>query len=55
MTASTSPATELCAGCGLAWCIYWTGSAPTTDSWACRDCGTEWTITVDPVSAQVQR
>jgi hypothetical protein len=55
MTAITGPTTELCPGCDPAGCIYWTSSTPTTDSWACRDCGTEWTITVDPVGARVPR
>ncbi len=42
-------------GCDQAQGIHWTGSTPTTDPWTCRDCGTEWTITVDPIGAQVQR
>ncbi|MGH3751957.1 MAG: hypothetical protein ACRDRP_04540 [Pseudonocardiaceae bacterium] len=25
---------------------YWVASTPTTDTWACRPCGAEWTITV---------
>lgn len=52
---TTSTTTELCPGCEATHWVSWTGSTPTTDSWACRDCGTEWTITVDPVGAQVQR
>jgi hypothetical protein len=45
---TTSTTTEVCPGCDQAWCIYWTGSTPTTDSWACRDGGAQWTITVEP-------
>ncbi|MGH3525758.1 MAG: hypothetical protein ACRDQ6_00405 [Pseudonocardiaceae bacterium] len=25
---------------------YWVTSTPDTDTWACRPCGAEWTITV---------
>jgi hypothetical protein len=52
---TTSTTTERCPGCDQSWGIYWTGSTPTTDSWACRDCRTEWTITIDPIGTQVPR
>ena len=37
---------DLCPGCDQADGTYWVDSALDTDVWACRHCGTEWTITV---------
>lgn len=38
--------TDPCPDCDQANRIYWVTSTPGTDTWACRRCGTEWTITV---------
>lgn len=37
---------EPCPGCAQTDGTYWVTSSPDTDTWACRHCGTEWTITV---------
>lgn len=59
-TATTTTYDELCPGCDQADGAYWTGSTPDTDEWACRHCGTEWTIIVEsarqvPPTAPVDR
>jgi len=38
-----------CPGCDQINGVYWVTSTPGTDTWACRHCGTEWTITVHAV------
>lgn len=35
-----------CPGCDHADGVYWIDSTPDSDTWACRHCATEWTITV---------
>jgi hypothetical protein len=45
-TATTTTYDELCPGCDQADGTYWVDSDPGSDTWACRCCGTEWTITV---------
>ena len=35
-----------CPGCDRTDRTYWVASTPDSDTWACRECGTEWTITV---------
>lgn len=47
MTTQTTTHDELCPGCDQGDSVYWLGSIPDLDSWACRHCGTEWTIAVD--------
>lgn len=50
MTTHVTPTTaydELCPGCDQADGTSWVTSTPATDTWSCRHCGTEWTITVD--------
>ncbi len=37
---------QACPECGGTVGIRWTGSTPSTDSWACR-CGLGWAITVE--------
>jgi hypothetical protein len=37
---------EPCPGCDQTDCVRWVISTPDTDSWTCRWCGHEWTITV---------
>jgi ribosomal protein L37AE/L43A len=46
MSASTEPTNEVCLGCDQVDGVRWVTSTPETDVWACRHCGTEWTITV---------
>ena len=47
MTTQTSTThTDPCPGCDYPDGTYWVTSTPETDTWACRHCGTEWTITV---------
>lgn len=43
----TTSTDEQCLTCEAAKDIRWTTSTPSTDTWTCRSCGTEWTITVD--------
>ena len=45
-TQTTTTHAELCPGCDQVDGIRWVTSTPDTDTWACRHCGTEWTITV---------
>jgi hypothetical protein len=45
-TQTTTTHDELCVGCDQADGVYWVTSTPDSDSWACRHCGAEWTITV---------
>lgn len=45
-TATTTTRTDPCPSCDQTDCTYWVDSTPDTDTWACRHCGTEWTITV---------
>lgn len=50
MTTHATTATaydEPCPGCDQTDGVYWVTSTPDTDSWSCRDCGTERTITVE--------
>jgi len=44
--ATTSVYDESCSSCDQAEGPYWVDSTPDTDTWACRHCATEWTITV---------
>ncbi len=48
MSASTEPTTDqqISPGCDQADGVRWVISTPGTDEWACRHCGTEWTVTV---------
>ena len=43
---TTITRTDPCPGCDQAEGVYWVTSTPDSDTWACRPCGTEWTITV---------
>ncbi|MGH7746136.1 MAG: hypothetical protein ACREQ5_15400, partial [Candidatus Dormibacteria bacterium] len=45
-TTATTAYDEPCPGCGQVDGTSWVTSTPVTDAWACRHCGTEWTITV---------
>ncbi len=45
---------QVCPSCDRTDSTHWVGSTPSTDSWACR-CGHEWTITIEPVPAEVPR
>jgi len=49
MTTQTTTTTHAdpCPACDQADGVYWVGSVEDSDTWACRYCGTEWTITVD--------
>lgn len=51
MSTTTTPAStthrEHCPGCHQADGVHWVTSTPDTDTWTCRHCSTEWTITVD--------
>jgi ribosomal protein L37AE/L43A len=42
----TTTHAEPCPGCDQADGTHWVDSTPDTDTWACRHCGTEWTIAV---------
>jgi transposase-like protein len=42
---TTNP--DPCPRCDRSSSIRWVSSTPGADTWACRDCGTEWTITVE--------
>lgn len=46
-TTTTVTHTDPCPGCDEGGGIRWVDSTPDTDTWACRQCGAEWTITVD--------
>lgn len=46
MTQSSTIHTDPCPGCNQADGTYWLTSTPESELWACRHCGTEWTITV---------
>ncbi len=45
-TQATTAYADPCPGCDQADGTYWVTSTPDSDTWACRPCGTEWTITV---------
>jgi hypothetical protein len=45
-TQTTTTHTEACPGCNQTDGVGWATSTQDTDTWACRECGTEWTITV---------
>lgn len=49
MTTRTTTTThdDPCPDCDQTDSTYWVSSTPDTDTWACRHCGTEWTITVE--------
>ena len=49
MTTQTTTATthaDPCPSCDQTNGVHWTASTPDTDTWACRHCGTDWTVTV---------
>ena len=46
-TQTTTTHVDPCPACDQADGVYWVGSVEDSDTWACRPCGTEWTITVD--------
>lgn len=43
---TTTTHQEPCPACDQPDGTYWVDSTPDTDTWACRHCGTQWTITV---------
>jgi hypothetical protein len=45
-TQTITTRTDPCPGCDQTDGTYWVDSNPGSDTWACRHCGTEWTITV---------
>lgn len=45
-TQATTTHADPCPGCDQADGTYWVASTSDTDEWACRHCGTEWTVTV---------
>lgn len=45
-TRATTTNDEPCAGCDQADGVCWVTSTADTDTWACRHCGIQWTITV---------
>lgn len=45
-TQTTTTHDEPCPGCDQANDTHWVTSTPDTDTWACRHCDTEWTITL---------
>ncbi|HEX5145344.1 MAG TPA: hypothetical protein VFW21_15880 [Mycobacterium sp.] len=44
--ATTTIDNDPCPSCDQTAGVRWVTSTPDTDTWACRHCGTEWTIPV---------
>jgi predicted RNA-binding Zn-ribbon protein involved in translation (DUF1610 family) len=46
ITPISTTRTDPCPGCDHTKGIRWVTSTPGADTWTCRSCGIEWTITV---------
>lgn len=46
-TQATATYDEPCPGCDQTDSVRWVTSTPETDTWVCRRCDTDWTITVE--------
>jgi hypothetical protein len=46
ITSIRTTRTDPCPGCDHTDAIRWVTSTPDADTWACRWCDTEWTVTV---------